>query len=108
MQAGQLKYQLFIQAPPTGKDDNGDPKTDWSPVCSPFAKKEDLSGRELFAAQSAHSEVTTRFRIRYRTGLSPTMRLVCDGVIYKIVAVLDRDGRKRELQLMCSTGLSNG
>ncbi|AMP15492.1 phage head-tail joining family protein [Collimonas pratensis] len=74
----------------------------------PYAKKEDLSGRELFAAQAAQSEVTTRFRIRYRTGVTAKMRLLCDGVIYNIEAVLDRDGRKRELQLMCSSGLNNG
>lgn len=108
MQAGQLRHQTVIQSPPSGQDDDGNPRTDWRTVCQPYAKKEDLSGRELFAAQAAQSEVTTRFRIRYRTGLSAKMRLLCDGVIYNIEAVLDRDGRKRELQLMCSSGLNNG
>jgi len=108
MQAGQLRYKTVIQSLPPGQDDDGNPSTEWRTVCQPYAKKEDLSGRELFAAQAAQSEVTTRFRIRYRTGLSPKMRLLCDGVIYNIAAVLDRDGRKRELQLMCSSGLNHG
>ncbi|WP_211475070.1 phage head closure protein [Collimonas humicola] len=108
MQVGQLRHKTAIQSPPSGQDDDGNPRTEWWTVCQPYAKKEDLSGRELFAAQAAQSEVTTRFRIRYRTGLGSKMRLVCDGVIYNIEAVLDRDGRKRELQLMCSSGLNNG
>ncbi|MFJ2989957.1 phage head closure protein [Collimonas sp. NPDC087041] len=108
MRAGQLRHKLVIQSPPGGKDDQGDLQTEWRDVFRPYAKKEDLSGRELFAAQSAHSEVTTRFRIRYRPGVRAEMRVVCAGVKYKIIAVLDRDGRKRELQLMCSSGLVNG
>jgi SPP1 family predicted phage head-tail adaptor len=109
MRSGQLRqYRITVQAPPEGQDNDGSPRTEWRTVCQPYAKKEDLSGRELFAAQAAQSEVTTRFRIRYRIGLSAKMRLLCDGVIYNIEAVLDRDGRKRELQLMCSSGLNNG
>ncbi|HWX01442.1 phage head closure protein [Collimonas sp.] len=108
MQAGQLRHKTVIQSPPSGQDDDGNPRTEWLLVSKPYAKKEDLSGRELFAAQAAQSEVTTRFRIRYRTGVTAKMRLLCDGVIYNIEAVLDRDGRKRELQLMCSSGLNNG
>lgn len=108
MQAGQLRHKTVIQSPPSGQDGDGNPRVEWWTVCQPYAKKEDLSGRELFAAQAAQSEVTTRFRIRFRNGLNSKMRLVCDGVTYNIVAVLDRDGRKRELQLMCSSGLNNG
>jgi SPP1 family predicted phage head-tail adaptor len=108
MRSGQLRHLIIVQSPPVGQDAQGNPLTAWSNVCTPYAKKEDLSGRELFAAQAAQSEVTTRFRIRYRSGLRAAMRLQCEGVIYNIVAVLDRDGRQRELQLMCSSGLHHG
>lgn len=109
MRSGQLRqYLLSVQSPPGAQDDDGNPRTEWWTVCQPYAKKEDLSGRELFAAQAAQSEVTTRFRIRYRTGITAKMRVLCGGVIYNIVAVLDREGSKRELQLMCSSGLNNG
>lgn len=62
---------------------------------------EDLAGREFFAAQQINAEVTTRIRIRYLAGILPQMQAIANGRTYDILAVLDPDGRRRELQLMC-------
>lgn len=103
LRAGTLNRSILIQSPPVGQNEDGDPNTEWSDLVRVWAKKEDLSGRELFAAQAANSEVSTRFRIRYRTGILPKMRVLYGGVSYKIEAVLDRTGSKEELQLMCAS-----
>lgn len=108
MRAGELKWQIQIQLPPVGKNASGDPNTEWTKLADVWAKKEDLSGRELLAAQAAQSEITTRFRIRYRDGITSKMRVVVGGAIYNIEAALDRTGSRVELQLMCSSGLSDG
>jgi len=108
MRAGELRHQVSVQIKPTGKDEHGNVRTDWTEVAKVWTKKEDLSGRELFAAQAAQSEVTTRFRLRYRKDIVPHMRLVLGSTVYKVESVLDRKGTKRELQLMCSSGLTNG
>nr|DAH83226.1 MAG TPA: Putative head tail adaptor [Caudoviricetes sp.] len=108
MRAGELKWQIQIQLPPVGKNADGDPNTDWTKLVDVWAKKEDLSGRELLAAHAAQSEITTRFRIRYRDDITSKMRVVMGEEIYNIKAVLDRAGSRVELQLMCSSGLNNG
>ena len=108
MRAGELKWQIQIQSPPAGKNADGDPNTEWTKLVDVWAKKEDLSGRELLAAHAAQSEITTRFRIRYRNGVTSKMRVLLGEVIYSIEAVLDRTGSMVELQLMCSSGLNNG
>jgi len=109
MQAGQLRHRISVQAKAGGKDDFGNVRTDWTEVLSARAKKEELSGRELFAAQAVSSEITTRFRIRHRDGIKASMRIVtADGTAYNIISSIDRDGRRRELQILCSSGLSNG
>ena len=73
-----------------------------------WASVEPLSGRELFAAQEFHNEVTTRIRIRYRDGVTAKMRVVFESVNYNILVIIDPELRHRELQLLCSSGLSNG
>jgi SPP1 family predicted phage head-tail adaptor len=108
MQVGKLRYRIDLQAPPVGQDIDGDPNTEWTSAGTVWAAKEDLTGRELFAAQAVQSEISTRFRIRYRDGIVPSMRIVCDDIIYNIAAVLDRDGTRRELQLMCSSEVNDG
>jgi len=66
-----------------------------------WAAQEDLSGREWFQAMQTQSTVTTRFRIRYRSDVSPKMRVSCGGKSYEIEAALDPDGTKEQLHLMC-------
>lgn len=108
MRAGTLRHKIEVQTPPVGKSPTGDLNTAWTNVCVCNARKEDLSGRELEAAQAIHAEVTVRFRLRYRAGIEPKMRVEFRADHFDIEAVLDREGRDRELWLLCSTGLKNG
>lgn len=108
MQAGKLRHAVTIQVPPVGQDEIGQPNTVWTNVATVWASVEDLTGREYQAAQATQNPVQTRIRIRYRAGIVASMRVLHGTTIYNIEAVLDRDGRRVELQLMCSKGLSNG
>lgn len=89
-------------------DELGQPIESWSEVATVWASVEDLTGREYQAAQSTQNPVQTRIRIRYRAGIQSSMRVLHGTDVYSIQAVLDRDGSKRELQLMCVKGLNNG
>jgi SPP1 family predicted phage head-tail adaptor len=82
--------------------------TTWTDVATVWASVEDLTGREYQAAQATQNPVQTRIRIRYRAGIVASMRALYGNVIYNIEAVLDRDGGRVELQLMCTKGLNNG
>ena len=48
-----------------------------------------IQGREFFAAAAAQAENTVRYKMRYTKDIKSDMRLVDDGRIYDITAVLD-------------------
>lgn len=102
MNAGELRHRVTFQR--RGPDPATGGLTDWTDHATVWAKVEDLSGRDYFRAQmlGEASLVTTRITIRWRPDVDPHMRVRCGGRTFGIKAVLDPDGRKRFLQLMCA------
>jgi SPP1 family predicted phage head-tail adaptor len=87
---------------------SGEPDDAWSDVATLWAAVEPLAGRELFAAQQHHSEVTGRIRIRYRAGVTAAMRFVFEERVYNIVAQIDSAERHRELAFLVAEGVNDG
>jgi SPP1 family predicted phage head-tail adaptor len=108
MRAGDLRRQIKIQQRSTAQDTLGQPVLTWTDVCTTWADIQPLSGRELELAQAINAEVNHQVTIRYRTGITAAMRVLYQGRIFNIQAVMDVDTRHKELQLMCSEGLNNG
>ena len=112
MMSGRLRHKLDIQQLVAGSPDQtpeGEPDESWTVFLNDiWAAVEPLSGRELFAAQEHHSEIQVRIRVRYRTGITAKMRAVFESRNYNILAVIDREERHRELELLCSEGLNEG
>lgn len=112
MQAGRLRHKIDIQSLVAGSPQQlgtGEPDETWTVFLNDiWAAVEPLQGRELFAAQEFHSDVTVRIRVRYRTGITPRMRAVFETRNYSILYVLDREERHRELELLCSEGVNAG
>jgi SPP1 family predicted phage head-tail adaptor len=112
VRAGKLRHLVTIQQKVAGSPDQtaeGAPDSDWSAVASNvWAVVEPLSGRELFAAQQFASEVTTRIRIRYRSGITAAMRVVFESRNYNVRYVMDPDERHKELHLLCTQGVNAG
>lgn len=101
MHAGQLRHRITIQQKQVSQNSYGEEIVTWTDLAIVWASVEDLSGREFYEArQIPTAEVTTRVRIRYRSDVKPTMRVVFSRML-EIVAVLDPEGCKRELVLMC-------
>ena len=100
MKAGELRDRVTLQQSDAVNVD-GVPVGDWVDVCTVWAQVVDLSGRELEAQQQTGAEISTRIRIRYRAGLLPQMRALRGARAFDIQAIIDPDGRRRELQLMC-------
>lgn len=109
MQAGRLRNKIDIEqlsAASPQQLNTGEPDESWSVYLNDiWASVEPLSGRELFAAQEFHSEVTVRIRIRYRSGVNNRMRVVFGTKYYDIKAVIDPEERHREFHLLCSEGV---
>lgn len=109
--AGSLDDRITIQRLTAASPDvtgSGMPDESWQDWVTVYASVEPLNGRELFAAQEHHAEVTTRIRIRHRDGITAKMRIVDgDGTIYEIRSVLPfkRDGY---IEMLCTSGVTEG
>jgi SPP1 family predicted phage head-tail adaptor len=108
MQAGKLDKRVRLERQSEVQDEAGQPLEKWILVAPVWAEIKDISGREFLAAQASQSAVQTKIRIRYREGISASMRAVHGSTVYNIEAALDKTGKRVELELMCSTGLNNG
>lgn len=102
MRAGRLRHRITIQQPGTTQDSYGEENAagTWTTFATRWAAVEPLQGREYFAAQQHLARVTTRFILRKINGVTPKMRILFDGRIYDIDAVMDFDERGIEVQLM--------
>jgi SPP1 family predicted phage head-tail adaptor len=68
-----------------------------------WAAVEPLTGREFLEGRALDAEVSTRIRIRYRSGLvgHPEMRVVWGSQVFDVEAVLEKKSERREIWLMC-------
>lgn len=85
MDAGRLDQQVAIQAfSETGRGAQGSRVGTWSTVATEWMEVAPVSGRELIALRAAGSEMTVRFRMRYRDGLTALHRFVWRGQTFDI------------------------
>lgn len=111
IRSGALRHRVTLQALGAGSPQqtgSGMPDESWGDVATVYASVEPLNGRELFAAQEHHAEVTTRIRLRYRSGITAKMRVSHGGTVYNILSVIDAEKRHKEIQLMCTDGVNEG
>lgn len=108
MDPGKLNRIITIEQKTASTDAYGGQSFSWSTFATVWAAVQPLKGRELIAAQAAQSEITSRFVIRYLSGVSADMRIVYGGRYFNITAVIDIDDAHREMHLMASEGLNEG
>jgi SPP1 family predicted phage head-tail adaptor len=101
MRAGRLRHRVTIQQRAGTQDSYGQEDDDWNDVDTVWAAVEPLRGREFLEARREGAEVTTRIVTRYRSGITPAMRVSYDSRTFDIVSVINVDERDSELQLMC-------
>lgn len=109
--AGVLRHRVTIQRPDYDHDpDTNDLVTVWTTVWDKVpAAVEALSAKEFIASQAVQSQVSARITIRYREGLTASMRILHNGRIYNIEGVLpDPDSGRAWLTLPCSEGVNDG
>lgn len=100
MRAGRLDRRVTIQARTAAQNSaHGETTYTWADVATVWAAVQDLRGREYFAAQQEQAEVSTRFTMRWRTGVTVLNRLVYDGKTYNIRQVAEL-GRRAGLEIL--------
>lgn len=107
MQVGALDRRITIQTATKIRD----PKTNaqvsgWATAAEVWANRRDTSSREFFAAGATNTEQLTVLTIRYRPGIVPGQRAVCDGQTFTITGVSEI-GRRQFLALQGKAVNSN-
>lgn len=106
--AGDLNQRIRIDQRVKSENARGEITYTWAPLITVYAQAVPLRGRDFFAAAQTQSEITTRFRIRYRTGIDPTMRICWKGALYQIKAPpMEVNGGREWIDLMCRAGVSD-
>ena len=102
MRAGRLRHTISIEQTSEAQNDYGEAIKTWSDYLTDIrAAIEPINGREYFAQDSRHAEVSTRFRIRYEAGVTNKMRVKFGTRYYNIVSViLPNEHKCSELILM--------
>jgi SPP1 family predicted phage head-tail adaptor len=95
MRAGKLNRRITIQQPGPTRDEV------WADILY-------LNGRQYATSNAEASSATVSIRVRYRTDLNATMRVVYGATIFDILAVLPDEENRDHVDLACSTGASNG
>ncbi len=107
--ASDLNQRIRLDQRVKGVNSRGEVTYTWAPLITLWAQAIPLRGRDFFAAAQTQSEITTRFRIRYRTGIDETMRVVWKGVLYDIKAPpMEVDGAREWIDLLCKAGVADG
>lgn len=99
MIVGRLDRRITIEQPTASQDAYGEPVESWGALATVWAQVQPLRGEERFEAQQVGAERTVRFRIRYRSDVTEQMRVVYDGDVYDITAVLEL-GRREGLEIL--------
>lgn len=100
MRAGDLRSPVSIEQPSVSRNSRGEDVKSWSEFAATFAAIEPLKGVEKWEAQRVAGEEVTRIRIRWVSGLLPTMRIVFDSEYYYIEEILNIDERDREIRVI--------
>lgn len=109
MLAPHLRHRITLQQQSRERDSNNEYVLAWSNwLENEPAEVMPLSGRDFIQSASLDSQVTGRMTIRWRPGVSETMRVLFDGGVYSIVAVLPDGTARRWLTLMTKIGTGDG
>lgn len=103
--AGRLNRRISIQQRSTSQDSLGQPVETWTEVAEVWADCRSTNGlsfiKESMVADATSTMARYSFRIRYRTGLNESMRVVYDSVNYNIIAVMPDLHDRGHLDLAC-------
>jgi SPP1 family predicted phage head-tail adaptor len=107
MRAGELDRRITLQTRSTSKSGTtGSTSEQFTTLATVWAQVKDLRGREFAAARQVNAEITTVFRIRWRTGVNELGRILYNGRTYDVVAPPAEIGRREGLEIMATAKTS--
>ncbi len=101
-QAGLLNRRIMLECQVRTPDVAGGANPEWKPTARIWAHIRPLSGRERLKHEKVRSRITHEVTLRYRKGLSPSMRFNDGGQIFAIHTVRDPDQTRCWHHCQCS------
>lgn len=101
MEAGKLRHRVDVQSLTRGQNGFGEATMAWSTVAVRWASVEPVAGKEIMVGDQPQPQVTHRVCLRWMAGITSDCRLIHQGRAFNISAVMDKDERRRELELLC-------
>lgn len=95
--AGELLHRLRLQQRNTADDGAGGNVVTYTDLATIWGRVMTENGREFTEQKKITPELTNLVRARYRTGVSPDMRIVWGDRVFDIIAVYDPEGTQTEL-----------
>lgn len=102
--AGNMRQRIRIEQPVLAADGLGGGVRSWQTVTTVWGEITTLSGNEHFAAGQLASQISHRITLRWREGVTPEMRLAFGTRIFAIRAILERDGKRRSMEILVEEG----
>ena len=99
MKLGRMRYRVELQEYTSTRDKDGFATKDWNTIATVWADIVPVSGKEFLSQATETAEVTYKIYIRYRLGITSSMRVLWDGHVFEIVSALG-DKRSGLLTLM--------
>ena len=102
MNIGKLDERIVIQTPTTTKDSYGQPVEAWSDLATVWCQRIDVvrATKELERGEDIEAlKYVSRFIIRYRSDVTGTERISCDGRVYNINQIATI-GRREALEIV--------
>ena len=96
-----MRHRVTIKQKSVTRDTFGGEVVAWVTVATIWAAVEPLTGREWLEGRQMAAEVTTRIRMRYRSGVLPEYQVTYGSHTYDVLAVIQPEENRREMQLMC-------
>lgn len=108
MDFGRNTRRIVLQRRVPGRLPSGQPTDTWETVAQPWARPLGQSGREAIAAGRETPTRQLSLRIRYRTDVTPTWRVIYRGEVADIQAVLPDEVGREHVDLVVTIGASRG
>lgn len=105
--AGKLRHRIDIQRESRTADGAGGASLAWLTIALNIpAMIKPLSGNETMAAQRLEANISHRIYIRYAAGFRSSDRIVFDGRMFQIRAILNLEERNRWLEIQAEEGVA--
>lgn len=103
MRAGQRDKRIEIQGPTITRDpDTNEAIESFGTVARVWGERRDSTGGEFLKAGGVQAEQRAVFWIPWRSDLTTSHRLLCEGLSWNIEAFRDLAGRRRYLEIQAT------